>query len=823
MHNLAIKSDGTLWAWGQNNNGQVGNNSNTDQPTPVQIGTDNDWWKISAGTYYSTAIKNDGTLWAWGSNSLGQTGTLTTNYPHMIGTDTDWVHVATGLAFTSAIKSDGTLWMWGYNDYGQLGNGTDVNSNVPAQVGTDNDWVFTSHGSQHILALKSDGTLWSWGSDSAGSLGLGSLGEQWYPTQIGTDNNWIQVCAGYSSGAAIKSNGTLWTWGYNDYGMVGDGTFVSKQAPVQIGTDTDWQNVTITTHTMAIKTNGTLWAWGRNNYGKIGNGVVSFGQSTPVQIGTDTDWIKVLPGFEHSLGLKGNGTLWAWGHNNFGQLGDNTTVDKIVPTQTGSICNEPLCTITVSPLAPVTAQCSVALSDVTVPTVVDNCENTITAALVSGTFPITAQGTTPISWKFQNTVNTVIVTQNIIIDDTTAPVPTIATLPDITTECQLTAGSVTAPTALDACAGTITGTTTATFPITTQSTTTITWTYNDGNGNTSTQTQNVIIDDTTAPVPTIATLPNVTAQCQLTAGSVTAPTALDACAGTITGTTTATFPITTQGTTTITWTYNDGNGNTSTQTQNVIIDDTTAPVIDDTTAPVPTIATLPNVTAQCQFTAGSVTAPTAFDACAGTITGTTTATFPITTQGTTTITWTYNDSNGNTSTQTQNVVIDDTTVPQAFAQHITVDLDGNPSVTITADEIDNGSTDNCSDFTLALSQDTFTQAGSYTITLTITDIAGNTAQATATVTVIDSSMGSEIFIRPELTLYPQPAAEKLFISTTGDITVKTVRLYDLNGKTVYAVTENARTINLPALSDGTYIVIISTDKGIYEKQLVLKK
>ncbi|MNJ90972.1 Beta-propeller repeat protein [compost metagenome] len=160
-----------------------------------------------------------------------------------------------------------------------------------------------------------------------------------------------------------------------------------------------------------------------------------------------------------------------------------------------------------------------------------------------------------------------IITINLTISDGIAPVATNSTLPNITGQCSV--ASLTAPTATDNCAGTITGTHNATLPITAQGTTVVTWTYNDGNGNTSTQTQNVIISDNTAPVANAANLSNVTGQCSVI--SLTAPTATDNCSGAITGTTSTTFPITTPGTTVVTWTYTDGNGNSSTQTQNVIV------------------------------------------------------------------------------------------------------------------------------------------------------------------------------------------------------------------------------------------------------------
>jgi gliding motility-associated-like protein len=380
----------------------------------------------------------------------------------------------------------------------------------------------------------------------------------------------------------------------------------------------------------------------------------------------------------------------------------------------------------VATLPNVTAQCEV--TSLTPPTATDNCGGTIIVTN-NATLPITTQGSTTITWAYDDgNGNITFQNQTIVIDDTTPPTPDVASLPDVTAQCEVT--SLTPPTATDNCGGTVIVTNNATLPITTQGTTVITWTYDDGNGNTGTQTQNVVINDVTAPVPDAATLPDVISECEVT--SLVVPTATDNCGGTVTVTSDAAFPINTQGTTVVTWTFDDGNGNTSTQDQNV--------VINDVTSPVPDAASLPDITAECEVT--DLTSPTATDNCAGTVIVTNDITLPINTQGTTVVTWTFDDGNGNTTTQSQNVIINDVTNPVAVCNNLEVTLDLSGSATITAAEVDGGSTDNCGIASVTIDNDTFTCAnvGENTVILTVTDINGNTNTCEATVTVSSDGM-----------------------------------------------------------------------------------
>ena len=448
---------------------------------------------------------------------------------------------------------------------------------------------------------------------------------------------------------------------------------------------------------------------------------------------------------------------------------------------------------TVAELPVISGQCAV---EVTAPTANDACKGIITGTTTDPTSYI-EQGTYQITWTYDDgNGNTVTQQQTVIVDDTTAPVPALASLPTITAQCEAT---VTAPTANDTCEGMITGTTTDPTSYTEQGTYTITWTYDDGNGNIVTQEQTVIVDDTTAPVPTLASLPTITGQCEAT---VTAPTANDTCEGIIAGTTTDPTSYTEQGTYTITWTYDDGNGNTVTQEQTVIVDDTIAPVptvsqlpvisgqceatvtaptatdtcegmitgtttapltysqqgtytitwtyddgngntvtqqqtviVDDTTAPVPALSSLPTITAQCEAT---VTAPTANDTCEGIITGTTTDQTSYTEQGTYTITWTYVDQEGNSIAQTQTIIIEDTEAPAVLTQDLEFEIEEGETLTISPESVDAGSFDNCGPVTLGLDKTIFTDLdeGQNIITLTVTDAVGNVNSAQATVTII---------------------------------------------------------------------------------------
>ena len=376
----------------------------------------------------------------------------------------------------------------------------------------------------------------------------------------------------------------------------------------------------------------------------------------------------------------------------------------------------------VASLADVTAECEVTA--LVAPTAEDACTGTITGvADVSG--PFTTQGTTVVTWTFTDgNGNIATETQNVIILDITAPTPDAGSLSDVLGTCEVTA--LVPPTAADNCLGTVTVSNDINLPIIAQGTTVVTWSYTDENGNVSTQLQNVILDDATAPAFDLASLPVVNGTCSV--ASLVAPTATDLCVGAITGTHNASFPITTEGTTTVTWTYDDGNGNTSTQDQDVIIaDDVTDPVFD--------VASLSDVTVECS--AINLVAPTATDVCSGVITGTTMTSLPITTIGTTTITWSYDDGNGNVVTQDQDIIVTvDVTGPvadEASLADVTAECSVVSIVAPTA-------TDGCSATVVMGTTSTsfpIDAQGTTTVVWTYTDGLGNTSTQSQDVVIAD--------------------------------------------------------------------------------------
>ena len=271
--------------------------------------------------------------------------------------------VSAGQYHTLALKSDGSLWSWGYNNYGQLGDGTSgsgTDKSAPVQVkgaggsGNLSDIVAVAAGSNHSVALKSDGSLWAWGHNGNGQLGDGTTTSRTLPVQVTAPSNSgylsdiVAVGAGSNHSMALKSDGSLWAWGYNNYGQLGDGTTSQRNTPVQVKAPSNSGYLSDIVavgagynDSMALKSDGSVWAWGYNYYGQLGIGTSgsSTDKSAPVQVkgaggsGYLADVVAISAGDYFGMALKTDGSVWAWGYNSFGNLGDSTTEQKSYPVQ----------------------------------------------------------------------------------------------------------------------------------------------------------------------------------------------------------------------------------------------------------------------------------------------------------------------------------------------------------------------------------------------------------------------------------------------------------------------------------------------------------
>lgn len=347
-----------LYSWGTNSYGQLGQNNVTTLSSPVQIGALTDWGEAFIGDTAGIATRENGTIWSWGQNNSGSLGlslvaspAALKSSPTQIGALTDWYdtglsQLSAGQFWMTAVKSNGSIWAWGNSSAQQIVSSGYARSS-PIQLGASG-WlkVATKNGAQHAVAIATDGTMWSWGYGSGGRLGNNTATTRAFAGQIGALTTWQECSVGSTGSAAIKNDNTLWVWGLNSGGRLGTSTSytVSVSSPVQVGALTDWAQISLTTATsVAVKTDGTLWAWGANSYGILGQSWPFFGlfayRSSPIQVGSLTNWSSVVAGVNNMLAIKTDGTLWGWGRNNNGVLGLNNIISRSSPVQVGSGTN----------------------------------------------------------------------------------------------------------------------------------------------------------------------------------------------------------------------------------------------------------------------------------------------------------------------------------------------------------------------------------------------------------------------------------------------------------------------------------------------------
>ncbi len=328
---------GTVLAWGRNGGGELGDGTLVQRNTPVKALGMTGVKAVAGGELHTLAVKDDGTVWAWGANWNGQLGDGTTTHrytPGQVPGLTNATAVAANLYHSLAMNAGGTMWAWGHNGFGQLGDGSTSDNYSPSLVPGLTGLTAIGSGAWHSLAVGSGGAVWAWGENLDGGLGDGTTIDRHSPVQTLNVANADAVDAGGYFSVALMSDGTVMAWGCNSRGQLGVGTtFEERLSPAAVPGLTDVKAIsTGPAFCLAVRNDDTVWAWGHNEYGQLGDGTTT-DRYSPFQVPGLTDVKAVATGYGHSLVLKNDGTVWAWGWNDYGQLGDGTTVDKFAPLE----------------------------------------------------------------------------------------------------------------------------------------------------------------------------------------------------------------------------------------------------------------------------------------------------------------------------------------------------------------------------------------------------------------------------------------------------------------------------------------------------------
>jgi uncharacterized repeat protein (TIGR01451 family) len=347
MHTASVRNDGTVWNWGTGSNGQLGDGNSgggVAVATPVQVAGLEEFTSVADGNGFVLALKSDGTVWAWGINSSGQLGDGTTtdrSRPVQTSGLTNVTAVAAGRFYSVALKADGTVWLWG--ECGGLGSTVSVTRTTPVQLTGISDVAAIAAGGGHVLMRKSDKTLWSVGANFSGQLGDGTTTLRPFPVQVLGLSNISRISAGEEFSMVVKEDGTVWAWGINRSGQLGPGggspNFDPHPNPLQVtGLPGGMTDIAAgQDFCLGLAGDGTVWGWGNDSNFQTGQGTGVSDNPTPKQIPNFNGVAALAAGGNHSVALKTDGSVWTWGGNSEGQLGDGTTTMHVAPKQVSSL------------------------------------------------------------------------------------------------------------------------------------------------------------------------------------------------------------------------------------------------------------------------------------------------------------------------------------------------------------------------------------------------------------------------------------------------------------------------------------------------------
>jgi alpha-tubulin suppressor-like RCC1 family protein len=340
FHSCGLTASGAAYCWGDNTYFQLGDGTSTQRTTPVavQMPSGVTFSQITAGDYHTVALTASGAAYAWGYNAAGQLGDgsvtpRSTPVAVRMPSGVSFTQISTGHNHTVALAPSGVAYAWGSNIYGQLGDGTNTYRATTVVVSGGHRFSRITAGAYHNVALTADGTVYTWGSNTTGQLGDGTRTGRNAPVAVSGGHRFSRVSAGQDHTVALTASGVAYAWGDNTFGQLGDGTRTQRLTPVAVQMPSGVTFSQINAHyhnTVVLTRSGAAYAWGRNDYGQVGNGT-TVQPNTPVAVAGGRTFSQVNVGGFHTLAITATGAAYTWGYNLYGQLGDGGTAHRSTP------------------------------------------------------------------------------------------------------------------------------------------------------------------------------------------------------------------------------------------------------------------------------------------------------------------------------------------------------------------------------------------------------------------------------------------------------------------------------------------------------------